>query len=345
MLRRDFGKSISFCDGFRNRDCFHMVRGLLPFLALMLLAAPQLAFPQNLAVTVHPRTLPVPEGGSGTYTVVLDAEPAEDVTITVVGARTDSGAITVSSTTDTTADDTSVVLTFTAPDSPGDTTTGNWDDAQTVTVNAGEDDDAVSQTITLTHTATVGEDAVTVSNVTVRVTVNDNDVADRGVTVTPTALEVDEAGDSGMYAVSLGTRPTAPVTVDVGGASGEVTVSPSRLIFMPEDWSGTQSIEVKVYAGEDDDAVNDSATITHTVRGGDYTGEFASSVTVTVDDNDDDAAVSVAAAPDTLTVAVNASGTYNSTTLSRSNTHGDRKGERNFRPFECEPLVTEFHPH
>ena len=32
---------------------------------------------------------------------------------------------------------------------------------------------------------------------------------------------------------------------------------------------------------------NDTATLTHTVRGGDYTGVAASTVSVTVEDNDD----------------------------------------------------------
>ena len=81
------------------------------------------------------------------------------------------------------------MLLFTAPDSPGDTNTGNWSTPQTVTVTAAEDDDASSETMTLTHTAAIGEDAVTVSNVSVRVTVNDNDVGDRRVTVTPTTLD------------------------------------------------------------------------------------------------------------------------------------------------------------
>ena len=319
MLRRDAGQSVSFFDGFRSRDFFHVARGFLPFLAVMLLAVPQLAFAQgSLSVTVHPRTLPIAEGSTGTYTVVLDAEPAEDVKITVVGApSTDAGVAdaTISVGSNAPGADTTggtLVLTFTAPDSPGDTNTGNWSTAQTVTVTTGQDDDAVSETMTLTHTATIGDDddAVSVSNVAVRVTVNDDDVANRGVTVTPTMVEVDEAGTPVTYSVQLGTEPTAPVTVDIGGASGEVTVSPSRLIFMPEEWTDSQTLAVQVYAGEDADAVNDTVTLTHTVRGGDYTGEFASSVEVTVDDNDDDAAVSVTVAPNQLTVAVNASGTY-----------------------------------
>ena len=88
MLRRDGVKSVSICDGFRKRDFFHMGRGFLPLLAVMLLATPQLAFAQDsLAVTVNPRSLDIDEEGvDKTYSVRLDAAPSEDVVITVVGA-------------------------------------------------------------------------------------------------------------------------------------------------------------------------------------------------------------------------------------------------------------------
>ena len=41
-----------------------------------------------------------------------------------------------------------------------------------------------------------------------------------------------------------------------------------------------------MYAGEDFDGDDESATLTHTVRGGDYTGELADTVKVSVKDND-----------------------------------------------------------
>ena len=64
MLRRDAVESVSICDGFRKRDYFHMGRGFLPLLAVMLLATPQLAFAQDsLAVTVNPRSLDIVRGG------------------------------------------------------------------------------------------------------------------------------------------------------------------------------------------------------------------------------------------------------------------------------------------
>ena len=288
MLRRDAGKSVSICDGFRKRYFLHLGRGFLPLLAVMLLATPQLAFAQDtLAVTVNPRSLDIDEGDDGEYTVVLDTQPAAGVTVTVrvVGA-------------------TDVV---TVDDDELDFDSNTWDTAQTITVSAREDMNAVDETVTLTHTATVGEDAVTLRNVSVVVRVDDNDP--RSVTLSGTSVDVAEAG-SAEYMVTLGTEPTATVTVDIGGASGEITVSPSRLFFTPDNYTTQQT--VTVFAGEDFDAEHDTATLTHTVRGGDYTGVSVSpapgTVSVTVGDNDvRGVAVS---ATGTLTIAAGASATY-----------------------------------
>ena len=291
MLRRDAGESVSICDGFRKRYFLHLGRGFLPLLAVMLLATPQLAFAQDtLAVTVNPRSLDIDEGDDGEYTVVLDTRPADGVTVTVrvVGA---TGVVTVN-------DD---ELEF-------DST--NWDTAQTIIVSAPDDLNAVDETVTLTHTATVGEDEVTLRNVSVIVRVDDTDT--RSVTLSETSVGVDDLREAGSaeYMVVLGTEPTATVTVDIGGASGEITVSPSRLFFTPDNYNTQQT--VTVFAGEDFDAENDTATLTHTVRGGDYTGVSVSpppgTVSVTVRDNDN-RGVAVSAT-DTLNIAAGASATY-----------------------------------
>ena len=163
MLRRDAVKSVSICDGFRKRDYFHMGRGFLPLLAVMLLATPQLAFAQDtLAVTVNPRSLDINEeapGNTGMYQVQLDAAPSDDVVITVVGG---TGVVTV--------DPDELTL-----------TTDNWEAGIEVRVTAVEDENAVDETVTLTHTATVDEEEVALTKVSVTVTVNDSDT--KGVTV------------------------------------------------------------------------------------------------------------------------------------------------------------------
>ena len=52
-------------------------------------------------------------------------------------------------------------------------TVDNWDVAQTVTVKAGQDDDAANDTATLTHTASGGDYASVTKNLPVTVTDDD----------------------------------------------------------------------------------------------------------------------------------------------------------------------------
>ena len=108
-------------------------------------------------VTVSAMALTVPEGGTAEYTVVLSAEPAKDVTVKVAGA---SGDVSI---------DGDRVLTFTSV---------NWNDPQTVTVRAAEDDDAVADDpVTLTNALAGGGSA------RVTVTVTENDTTRATVTI------------------------------------------------------------------------------------------------------------------------------------------------------------------
>ena len=105
-----------------------------------------------------------------------------------------------------------------------------------------------------------------------------------GVTVTPTALTVDE-GSSATYTVKLDTAPSAEVTVTVGGASGEVTVAGSPLTFTPANYGTAQTVTVS--AGADEDTTDDTATLTHAASSSDpaYGASLAiDEVAVTVTD-------------------------------------------------------------
>ena len=101
-------------------------------------------------VTVTPTSLTVGEGGSGTYTVALDAQPSGEVIVTIVDPADN---------TDVTAEP--AALTF---------TTTNWDTAQTVTVSAVQDADMDDDTATVTHTVSGYGSVVTAASVTVTVT-------------------------------------------------------------------------------------------------------------------------------------------------------------------------------
>ena len=114
------------------------------------------------------------------------------------------------------------------------------------------------------------------------VTVEDNDT--RGVTVPTTALTINE-GATGTYTVVLDSQPTANVTVTPSRTgSSDVTFSPATLTFTALNWNTVQ--QVTVTAAQDSDAVDDSATISHAVTGGDYVGVTVESVVVTVDDDE-----------------------------------------------------------
>ena len=219
------------------------------------------------AIVLSETGLTVTEGvaAGSTYTVKLVTQPTGDVTVTVSGhAGTD---LSLSGTTLS-----SNQLTF---------TTTNWATAQTVTIKAGHDDDAVNDTATLTHTAS-GGDYASVSN-TLPVTVTDDDTAaivliETGLTVT----EEDAAGST--YTVKLATQPSGSVSVTISGHAGtDLTLDKTTLTFTTGNWDTAQTVTVK--AGQDDDGANDTATLTHTASGGDY-ASVSNTLPVTVTDDD-----------------------------------------------------------
>ena len=91
-----------------------------------------------LGLALSASSVPVPEGGTATYTVKLGSKPTGTVTVTIARASGGDTDLTVSPSS----------LAF---------TTSNWDSAQTVTVSAAEDDgDVIDGAATFTHTAAGG---------------------------------------------------------------------------------------------------------------------------------------------------------------------------------------------
>ena len=84
-------------------------------------------------VTVSTTSLTVPEGGSATYTIVLDTQPTGNVEITATPHSQADPNLTVTSGSS---------LTF---------GTTNWNTAQTVTVSAAQDNDNVNGTALINH--------------------------------------------------------------------------------------------------------------------------------------------------------------------------------------------------
>ena len=123
--------------------------------------------------------------------------------------------------------------------------------------------------------------------------------ATRGVTVSATVLTVTE-GSTGTYTVVLDSQPTANVTVTPSRTgSTDVTFSPATLTFTALNWNTVQPVTVT--AAHDSDAVDDSATISHAVTGGDYVGVTVESVVVRV--NDDESVDTVPGVPTDLSAS------------------------------------------
>ena len=150
-------------------------------------------------------------------------------------------------------------------------------------------------------------DNVTPGNpTTVRITDDDQ----RGVSVTPAMLTVDE-GLSDSYDVVLTSEPTGgDVTVEITApANTDISVDPEELTFTTTNWDTPQTVMVSA-AADDMDAEDDTGTITHIVSGGDYDSVISvGSVSVTVDDDEvsvsfERAAYSVAEGGDAVTVTV-----------------------------------------
>ena len=216
-------------------------------------------------VTVSTTALRVPEGGSRTYTVVLDAQPNANVTVRPTVASGDE-SLSV----------TPPHATFRASD---------WSTPRTFTVSAAEDSDTADGTATITHAANSsdpGYNGNAVSIASVRATEDDDDVA--GVTVSVSELAVPEGG-SQMYIVVLDAQPNANVVIrpTIAG-DADLAVTPALRTFTRANWSTPQHFTVS--AAEDVDGHDGTATITHAASGGGFGGVAIASVAVTEEDND-----------------------------------------------------------
>ncbi len=203
-------------------------------------------------------------------TVTLSAEPERTVVIPItaygpgarIGPADYSGSVPANLTFN--SGDTEQTFTFTATNDMID------DDGESVLLGFG----------TLPLRVSAGATA------TATVSIDDDDGA--GVTVSEAGLTIGE-GSSGTYTIKLDSQPTANVTVTINDPSvnTDVTAEPASLIFSSSDWSTAQTVTVNV--AQDEDTMDETATVTHSVSSTDssYSGASANNVDVSVTDDDD----------------------------------------------------------
>ena len=232
------------------------------------------------ALIVDPTTVPVTEGGQGSFTVKLATRPTTAAVFQV--ASGDPGKVSVPST-----------VTF---------TTDNWSTAQTITVEGVEDGDADNDLV-LVRLRGAGPDP-TYFTVTAFVSVNVTDDDTLGIVASPVSVPVTEGGQ-GVFEVRLATRPSNSVEVAVASDDEDaVSVSADSLDFTTSNWAIAQTVTVT--GVQDADTVGETVAVELEATGGNYEGLTAS---VDVEVSDDDTAQLVVD-PATLPVTENGTGAF-----------------------------------
>ncbi|WP_156013253.1 beta strand repeat-containing protein [Thioalkalivibrio sp. HK1] len=214
--------------------------------------------PRSGTIQVTPAgTLEIDEGSSGSLSVALSISPRKNVTVTLSKTNPD---VTLSPTS----------LSFTP---------SNYSTAQSVSVSAADDTDLAPDTDTITFTASGG---ITAPAVTKAVAIDDDDKPTGTITLAPAgALTIDE-GESGTFSVSLSAAPGGDVTVSLSKRNADVTLTPASLTFTTSNYSTAQTVTVATRA--DDDAGNDTDTITLSASGGIEAPNVTKSITIEDDD-------------------------------------------------------------
>ena len=217
----------------------------------------------SVTVRFERTTYTIDEGDSFSITAIVSPDPKRTVTIPIAFESEDAaeGDYGLPGSVRFDAGETTKSINFTATNDDVD------DDSGQVIVRFGT---------SLPDNVSAGNPA------TVWITDDDQ----RGVGVTPAILTVDE-GFSDSYDVVLTSEPTGEVSVEITPpANTDITVDPTELTFTRFDWNRWQPVTVSA-AADDMDAEDDTGTITHDVRGGDYDSVISvGSVSVTVDDDE-----------------------------------------------------------
>jgi hypothetical protein len=201
-------------------------------------------------LVTSPSSLTIGEAGSGTSGVRLAFQPTGNVTVNL--SSSDPTAATVSPPT----------LTFTP---------ANYAVPQTITVSGVGDIDLISESATITASAS-GANSGTVS-----VTVVDDDVQD--ILLSVPGIAIGESG-SGTCSIRLAFQPTGNVVVNVTSSDPTAaTASPTALVFTAVNYATPQTITVS--GVNDSDLLDESLTVSLA-----STGLTTRSLSVEVNDDD-----------------------------------------------------------
>ncbi len=227
----------------------------------------------NLGVTVAPLELSLDEGGTASYTVVLDTDPGAGARVTVTPSVGDPGAVAISP----------QALTFDS---------GNWSSPQGVNVSGVDDDDDSHETVAISHTVSGYGIGVAADSVTVEVV--DDDYVEPVVSIA--GGEAVEEGGLATFTLTAQPPPRQGIIVNVSvvsnGDFARFGQDGSRLVSI-----GASGRNVLSVATEDDEVLEEQGAISAVLGAGEgYSVALPPdhSARVAVSDNDAPPADSVA---------------------------------------------------
>ncbi len=167
------------------------------------------------------------QGGTATFTVVLNTQPGANVTLDISSTDTTEGVLNPANL---------VTLTFTAAD---------WNQPQTVTITGVDDveDDGNQPYTIVTHPSSSADTGYNnVDPKDVQATNEDDDTA--GITVSPSGgLITTESGGTATFTAVLDSQPTANVNLNLSSSdTSEGNISPASLIFTSANWNVPQTV-------------------------------------------------------------------------------------------------------
>jgi hypothetical protein len=212
-------------------------------------------------------------GGTTTFTIVLNSQPTDDVSIPISSSLTSEGTVTAGTVSFTTTD---------------------WAAPKTITIT-GENDDVAdgNQPYSIVTDPAESQDkgynGIDPSDVNL-LNVDDDSA---GLVVSETSGTTSEGGANRSFAftVVLTSKPTASVTVPVTSSDvSEGTVSPDELVFTTANWASKQTVTVAGVNDEMADGAQPYAAQLGVVSSEDakYAGQDPPDVAMT--NNDDDSA-------------------------------------------------------
>ena len=208
--------------------------------------------------------------GTNSFTVVLDAQPQSDVTITLTSDNTGEALVAPAS------------ITFTA---------ATWNVPQTIVVT-GVDDDVITAT-SATITASVDDansddDFDSEADQAVAITIIEDDAA--GFVISEVDNLTDETGDTGNFSITLTSQPTHDVVIPLIVDDTTEGSVPASITITPANWNIPKNVTV---TGVDDNIFDGS--IQYIVITGDpassdpnYDALIASDIGDIIMDNQDD---------------------------------------------------------